>query len=400
MNLTLALLLLLDPDWNQWLGPKRDGHSPDTGLLKQWPASGPPLAWKKTGLGAGFSSVVIAGGRLLTLGDVDGACVLFALSREDGKTLWTSKIGEPGGKRNAGPRSTPATDGTLVFALGQAGELVCVELATGKERWRKHLERDFGGSRPNWWWSESPLLDGEHVLVTPGGSGGAVAALKKETGETAWRSQELKDGAHYGSLVPSDFGGTRHYVLFSGESVAGIAAKDGKLLWKSARKGKTAICSSPLVKDDLVFVSSAYGIGHNAFRVKAEGGGYASSQIYEGRELESHHGGMILLGDHVYGLGPRSLVCVELKTGKVAWESPSVGKGSIAYADGHLVVRSEKGAGTIALVEATPSAYKEKGRFDPSDRSKEPSWAYPVVFGGRLYVRDQDVLLAYRVSAD
>lgn len=398
MKYFLLALLVADGDWNQWLGAKRDGHSPDTGLLKQWPAGGPALAWKREGLGLGFSSVAFAGDRLLTQGEVGGVSVLAALDVADGKILWTSKIGAGGGKRGNGQRSTPASDGTRVFALGQAGELVCLELAGGKEVWRKHLETDFGGSRPNWWWSESPLLDGDQVVVTPGGSGGAVTALAKADGKTLWRSAGLGDKAQYSSLVPSEFGGTRHYVVFTGEHVAGIAAKDGKLLWKAARQGKTAMCSAPLVKDDLVFVSSAYGIGHNAFRVKAEGGSYQAEQIYAGSQLENHHGGMILVGDHVYGLGKNSLLCIELKTGKVAWENRSVGKGSIAYADGHLVVRSEGGAGTIALVEATPDGYKEKGRFDQPERTKEPSWAYPVIFGGRLYVRDQDLLLAYDVK--
>jgi outer membrane protein assembly factor BamB len=403
MTLMLCALLSLpqaaEPGWSQWLGPNRDGRSPETGLLKAWPAGGPPLAWKRAGLGAGFSSVVTAGDLLLAMGDVGGACTLIALKAVDGAPAWTARIGEAGGKRNAGPRSTPAADAARVYALGQAGELVCVERSSGKEVWRRHLEKDFGGDRPNWWWSESPLLDGEHVIVTPGGRDGAVAALRKEDGKTAWRSAAVGDRAQYASLVPSELGGVRHYVLFSGERVAGIAAKDGALLWSSERRGRTAMCSSPLVKDDWVFVSSAYGIGHAAFRVTADGGRFASKEAYAGKELESHHGGMVLVGDHVYGLGQRALVCVELKTGKVAWENRSVGKGSIAYADGHLIVRAEQGAGTIALVEATPEAYREKGRFDPPDRSREPSWAYPVIAGGRLYVRDQDVLLAYDVRA-
>ncbi len=222
-SLALIALLAPDTDWAQWRGPNRDGLSPDTGLLKQWPADGPPLAWKATGLGEGYSSVSLSGSRLFTMGDVGGSSTLIALNAADGKQLWSCKVGEPGGKRSAGARSTPATDGTLVFALGQGGELVCAEAETGKLRWQKNFQREFGGDRPNWWWSESPLLDGDHVVCTPGGSKGAVLALKKTSGETVWQSAELRDPAHYTSLAVAEIGGILQYIAFSPESAVGCA---------------------------------------------------------------------------------------------------------------------------------------------------------------------------------
>lgn len=394
MKTLLALVLAAaGSDWSQFRGPNRDGISPDTGLLKEWPAAGPPLAWKATGLGAGFSTVTFAGDLLFTMGDVGGASTLIALSASDGKISWTAKVGTPGGNRNEGPRSTPATDGTLVFALGQAGELVCVEAATGREKWRKHLEKDFGGRRPGWWWSESPLLDGDLVLCTPGGAGGTVLALKRETGETAWRSADLKDTAHYASLVPVEIGGARQYLVLTARSIAGISAAGGQVLWRAERLGKTAVVTTPVYRENIVFVTSAYKVGCNAFKVSAADGKFSAEEIYAGGQMENHHGGVILVGEHLYGTDNRSLKCIELKTGRVAWEDRSVGKGSVAYADGRLVVRSERGP--VALVEATPEAYREKGRFNPPDRTRDPSWAHPVVFGGRLYLRDQDVLLCY-----
>lgn len=402
----LGVLLLADlapaqdstSQWTQWLGPRRANHSLDTGLLDAWPDGGPPLAWKAPGLGVGFSSVTGAGDRLFTMGDVDGEARLFALSAKGGEILWSTEIGEPGGERNPGPRATPGTDGKLVFALGQDGSLVCVTADDGEVVWKRHLVRDFDGAMMSKWnYSESPLIDDDLLVCTPGGAKGTVLALQKATGEVAWRCGELTDAAPYSSLLPVEIGGVRQYVVFTDQCVAGVAAENGELLWRADRAGKTAICSTPVYSDGIVFVSSGYNIGCNAFRITVDGGEFEVEEIYAGKQLQSHHGGMVLVGDHVYGLGRRNLKCIELATGDVVWEDLSVGKGSITYADGHLIVRSERGAGEVALVEATPKGYVEKGRFEQPDRSEEPSWAYPVVFGGKLYVRDQGVLLCFDV---
>jgi outer membrane protein assembly factor BamB len=404
MTITLALLLGLSQaatpavEWNQWRGPKRDGLSPDTGLLKQWPAGGQALAWKATGVGLGYSSVSFEGSRIFTMGQVDGRTCLLALNLADGKILWKADVGGPGGTRGEGPRSTPATDGKLVVGLGQHGDLLCVNAADGKELWRKSFSKDFGGRMMSGWgFSESPLLDGDLVVCTPGGSKGTIAALKKSTGETVWQCAEVTDRAGYASVVPVEIGGVRQYLFFTDSNVGGIGAKDGKLLWRSERAGKTAIVDTPIYHDGIVFVSSAYGIGCHAFRVTASGGAFKSEPAYSGTQFSSHHGGAILVGEHVYGLGDGALKCVELKTGKVVWQDRSVGKGSIAYADGLLVCRGEKGS--VALADASPAGYKEKGRFEQPDRSKEFAWAHPIVFGGKLYIRDQDVLLCYDVKA-
>jgi outer membrane protein assembly factor BamB len=414
----IAVLLALipptppDPEWSgQWRGPNRDGLSPETGLLKQWPSGGPSLAWKATGVGIGFSGLSAGGGRIFTMGDVTDACFLFALNPADGKVAWKLRVGahhlgkDPAkvDEKYPGPRATPSTDGTLVFALAPGGELVCATAADGKEKWRKHLRTDFGGRVGGWRYSESPLLDGDLIVCTPGGSKGAVLALKKETGEPVWQSKEFTDAAEYASLVPVEIGGVKQYLVLTKPHVAGIAAKDGKLLWQADRPAaaKTpAVCPTPVHKDGIVFASSGYGVGSNAFRITATGDQFKAEEIYAGKEMENHHGGMILVGDHLYGLHDRGhMVCLDFKTGQEAWRGKSVGKGSIAYADGHFVVRSEEGKGQIALVEATPSGYKEKGRFDQPDRSSHRSWPHPVIAGGKLYIRDQDVLLCYDIKA-
>ncbi|HEV3027030.1 MAG TPA: PQQ-binding-like beta-propeller repeat protein [Planctomycetota bacterium] len=396
-----------DSDWNQWKGPKRDGLSPDTGLLKEWPTGGPPLAWKATGIGTGFSSVSVHGGKIYTMGEAGNAFNLVALSAADGKVLWTTKIADLPEKavKNErdypGPRGTPCTDGSLVITLAPYGDLLCADASTGKEKWRKQAGRDFGaGGRSDWMYAESPLLDGDTVVFSPGGSKGTVAALKKETGEPIWQSADLTDAACYSSLVPAEIGGKKQYLILTASHVAGIESATGKVLWKIERKGKVAVIPDPVYKDDIVFVSSGYGLGCNAYKISGGADGWKAEEIYSGPQIINHHGGVLLVGDHLYELDDKNkLKCADIKTGKIAWEEPSVGKGSIAYADGHLIVRSEKNPGTIALVDASPEGYKERGRFNPPDASKKQIWPHPVIIGGKMYIRDQDVLLCYDVKA-
>ncbi len=386
----------LSAEWYQYRGPKRDGLSPDKDLLKQWPAGGPSLAWKATGIGTGYSSVAVTGKYIFTMGDLKGSSHIIALNATGGKLVWAAPVGDsdkPGGYE--GPRSTPATDGSLVFGLGQSGTLVCVQAATGREVWRKNL-KDIGGRCGNWGYAESPLLDGPVLVVCPGGSKGTVAAFNKANGGILWQSGELKDSAEYTSLVPADFGGIPQYVAYTQQTVAGIHAKTGAMLWKADRKGATAVIPTPVLsKEGTVFVASGYGIGCNAFQVSSAGGRFKVQEIYQGKQMENHTGGLVLVGDHVYGQHDRgALKCIELKTGKEVWTNPCVGgKAAVAYADGHLVVRSERG--TVALVEASPEGYKETGRFDHPDKSGKETWPHPVIFGGKLYLRDQDVLLCY-----
>lgn len=387
--------------WNQYMGADRTGHSPDRGLLKKWPADGPTLAWRVDGLGASFSSVTFAGDKIFTMGDDEDSSRLLALNVANGKVLWSAKVGSPGGTRNPGPRSTPSTDGKLVFGLGHDGWLICAYVKTGKIKWKKNLPRDLDGRMMSGWgYSESPLLDGDLLVCTPGGNKGAVVALKKKTGKVAWRCKGITDRAAYCSLVPAEIGGIRQYILLTGRNVAGIHAKNGKVLWRASRPGRTAVCSTPVYKDGYLFVSSAYRVGCNGFKVSVKGGKFSAEEIYQNKELQSHHGGFVLVGDYVYGIGRRNLKCIELKTGKVMWENRCVGKGSITYADGHLICRSERRHGRIALVEATPEGYKEKGRFDQPDRSDTYSWAHSVVYGGKLYIRDQGLLLCYDLKGE
>ncbi|MBI3858122.1 MAG: PQQ-like beta-propeller repeat protein [Planctomycetes bacterium] len=388
------------PDWGQFRGPKRDGISPETGILKEWPANGPTLAWKATGIGGGFSSVSVAGKFVYTMGDVGSSCMLIAISAADGRVVWQSKVGNTGGGGGyPGPRCTPATDGKMVFAVGQYGDLVAVNAVNGAEVWRKNMSALGGEMMSGWGYSESPLLDGPMLLVTPGGNKGTVAALNKMNGAPVWQSAELKDKAAYSSLVPVDIGNVPQYLVFTDKSVAGIT-KAGKLAWRADRAGQTAVIHTPVMsKDNIVFVSSGYGVGAHAFQITAAGGQFKAQELYAQKQMESHIGGFVVIGEHVYGPDGGSLKCVEIKTGKVVWSNGCVGKGSITAADGMLFVRGDnKGGSSIALVEANPESYKEKGKFAQPSPSGKETWAYPVVFNGRLYLRDQDNLYCYTVG--
>lgn len=591
-------LTSLAEDWPQWRGPNRDAKSAETGLLKEWPEGGPAVAWRIENCGVGYSAVAVAGGRIYTMGDLDGVEHILAFNEKDGSLLWAVQpepvaaavearvseqftridknadgkldevealtgLGEQalaadspgegapeaiaakrvadlikafdkdgdgqigpveipnslgreinaidqsagarrgaaeiaekraatvlksldkdadgsvskqeaqgtvvqqvfnnadgggdqkagdgkltedelktyyaareagrdgvltpdeltayfvkrhpgrdgvlskadlkraiGGYRNGqgdGPRATPTVVGDRLYTEGGFGDVTCLDAATGKTIWHVNLAKDLGGGVPGWGYSESPLVSGNLVFVTPGGKDGTVAALNPNTGKTVWRSQGLTDRAHYASPVVAEIAGQKQVVQFSGAAMFGVSFDDGNLLWsyKGAANG-TANCASPVIDGDLVLASSAYGTGGGVVRISAKGETQNAEEQWFEKSFANHHGGIVKVGDHAYGFGSNSLLCVEFKTGKIAWQERSVGKGSLVYADGHLYCLGESHA--VALVEANPTAYVEKGRFQIETHGR-PSWAHPVVANGRFYIRDQHTLTAYDVKA-
>jgi outer membrane protein assembly factor BamB len=385
--------------------------SPDTGLLSAWAPAGPPLAWKVTGLGVGFSSVAVAGGRIYTMGDRDGAQMLMALNQADGSPAWSTRLGPAWDDEMGGPRGTPSVDGDAVYAIGTEGDLLCADAATGKERWRKSLPRDFGGRMMSMWkFSESPLVDGDRVVFTPGGSAAFLVALDKRTGRELWRTAAPpagprgREGAGYSSIVVSNGAGVRQYVQLTGRGLVGVRADNGKLLWGYNRVANdVANIPTPIVKGDLVFASTGYQAGSVLLKLVPSAQGVDAQEVYflEARTLQNHHGGLVLVGDHVYGGHGHNRgfpIAVELATGKVAWggdiRNAGTGSAAVTYADGHLYFRYQNGV--VILIEATPAGYKEKGSFTIPDVNN-PSWPAPVVSGGRLYLREQDTLYAYDV---
>jgi outer membrane protein assembly factor BamB len=397
-------------EWPQWRGPERDGVSKETGLLKKWPAAGPPLAWQIRGLGQGTSSVAVTAGRIFTQGKRGGDEVVIALDESNGNEIWSGPIGPAQTQFSHGePKSTPTIDGDLLFAVGMNGSIVCLETESGTVKWKKDYGADFGGHMMSGWgFSESPLVDGDNVICTPGGDNAALVALNKKTGEVVWKAAVPQSGgAGYSSIVVSEAGGVRQYITWLGQSagLVGVSAKDGKLLWKYNRVANgTANIPTPIVKGDLVFCSTGYGAGAALLRLSRAGAGVKAEEKYvlNANEFQNHHGGMVLVGDHVYaGSGHNNGIptCIDLKTGKIVWgkqRGPGAESAAIVCADGHLYFRYQNAV--MALIAASPSGYKVDGSFRIPDGAT-PSWSHPVVAGGRLYLRDQDRLLCYNVKA-
>ena len=385
-------------DWPQWHGPNRTSISAETGLLKTWPADGPAIVWSISNLGEGYGSIAIKGDRIYVQGVKDGQSSVFCLNRADGKTVWVTPLGARLGQdRGPGPRGTPTVDGDKLYALSESGELGCLKTSDGSVVWRRNILKDFGGQNPKWLISESPLIDGDRLVVTPGGQGAGIVALNKTDGKTIWTTKELSDEAGYSSCIATDVGGVRTIVGFTGRAGVGVRATDGKLMWRyEPVSNRTANIATPIVHDNKVFYTSDYGTGCALLGLKAEGGEVKAQEIYFSREMKNHHGGVVLHNGYIYGFNSAILSCVEFATGKTVWRDRSVGKGTLTYADGQLYLLSEKNV--VGLAEASPAGYKETGRFQIADQGW-PSWAHPVVCGGKFYIRNQGTLACYDVKA-
>jgi outer membrane protein assembly factor BamB len=406
-------------DWPQWQGPDRNAVSKETGLLQEWPADGPPLAWKVSGIGRGMGGIAVAGGRIYTTGDDgDPTAWLYALNESDGKPVWSVKIGPGGNPGNIfkpfGPRATATVDGDRLFILSQTGDLVCFTIDEGKEVWRKNYKQDFGGIMPVWGFSESPLVDGDRIICTPGAADGVLMALDKQTGEPIWKCEVPEGptgdrgflgttGAAYASAIAIDFEGVRQYVQLTATTLVGVAAADGKLLWRYDRASNThrINCTTPLYHDGVVYAASAYDAGGGAVKLsKDENGAITAKEVFFSPRMKNHHGGMIIVDDCLYGAAGGNqggfLVCLDIATGKDLWSERRAQKGSLTMADQRLYLRTEQGE--LILIEPNRERFVEQGRFEQPDRTREPAWTHPVIANGKMYVRDQDTLYCYDIK--
>ena len=395
-------------DWPQWRGPQRNGTSRESGLLKEWPKDGPRLLWKVTDAGRGYSTPAVAGDRLYFLGNegLDNESV-HALAVNDGKQIWSTRLGKvgpnPAQANYPAARSTPTVDGDVLYALGSDGDLACLEAATGKARWKKNLRTDFAGVSGDWAYAESPLIDGDTLVCTPGGSDATLVALNKKTGAVIWKCATPEgDKAAFASAIIVEAGGIRQYVQLLQKGLAGVDAKSGKLLWRYAKPISRfgANIPSPLASDGYVYVSAA-GTGGGAVKLAVKDGKVEPVEAYFGPKFPTAIGGVVKIGDYLYGTTGSEVVCLEFTTGQVKWEERAPSPASLVFADGRLYLHGENG--DVALVEPSPESYREKGRFSPPDQPKkispmEKAWAYPVVANGRLYIRDHGMLWCYDVK--
>jgi outer membrane protein assembly factor BamB len=425
-------------DWPQWQGPDRNAISRESGLLQDWPEDGPPLAWKANGIGVGMGGIAVAKGRIYTAGDDGETAWLYSLNEISGDVVWKIKIGRGGELgmmvRTPGPRATPTVDGDRLYILSQHGELVCFT-TEGKEVWRTDYVKDHGGIAPTWGYSESILVDGDKLICCPGAQDATLMALDKTTSRVIWKchvppataeSGETEresgrgggrgfgrgrrgprgpeSGVAYSSVIAIDFEGQRQYVQLTAKALVGVSACDGKLLWQYKRPANAMgiNCSTPIFHDGLVFAASAYGNGGGAVKLKQNADGtIAAEEVYFTTRMQNHHGGMIVFDGCIYGANGGNeggfLSCLDFLTGEVLWRDRAAQKGSLAMADGRLYLRTEKG--TMILIEPKSEKYVECGRFEQPERTESPAWTHPVIANGKLYVRDQDLLLCYDVKA-
>jgi outer membrane protein assembly factor BamB len=383
-------------DWPQWRGPRRDGVSKETGLLKDWPANGPRLAWRSSGLGEGYSSFAVADRRLYTLGARQNTEYVFALAAATGEKIWEVANGRRfNNDRGDGPRGTPTIDGDRVYVFGSSGDLTVLDAATGKVFWTQNLLQKYGGSNISWGLSESPLVLSDRIIVTPGGRGASIVALRKTDGSLIWKSQSDEPG--YSSALLHPIGSIQQAVVFTAERALGIDVNDGRVLWSYNRvANRTANIATPIARGSHVFLSSDYGTGAGLLALTPDGTGIKASEVYFTNEMRNHHASSVLVGDYLYGFSSSILTAMHFETGKVAWRDRSVGKGSLVFADDRLYLFSENGV--VGLAEANPQKYVEHGRFQLRTGNL-PTWSHPVVSGGKLFIRDQDTLYAYDVAA-
>lgn len=398
--IALATLSADANDWPQWKGPTRDLASGETGLLKQWPESGPPRLWLFENAGEGYSGPAIVGGKLYTMGARGDTATLFVLDAATGEELWSRPLAEEYTNNwGDGPRGTPTVDGDRVYCLTGNGTLACVTTA-GEPLWSINLE-DLGGEVPMWGYSESPLVDGQKVVVTPGGPQGAVAALDKMTGRLLWQSSDVEDGAHYSSVMPATINGQAQYVQLVMERLIGLSSDDGSLLWETPWAGRIAVIPTPAIRGNQIYITTGYGVGCKMVTIEP---GNTVTEAYQNKTMKNHHGGVVELDGYVYGHSDKvGWLCQEWATGKRVWrERKSLGKGALGYADGMLYLVSEN-EGEVALVAPSPEGWDERGRFtlDPQTEIRKPEgkiWTHPVVVDGRLYLRDQDLIYCYDVA--
>ncbi len=395
-------------DWPTFRGPARTAVSPDQDLLTSWPATGPKLLWETDGLGRGYSSLAIADGRIYTMGDTipgerNDDEFLFCFDQQTGEQLWKLRTGPAwtDGKESwQSSRSTPTVDKDRVYVLTAHGKLICATVE-GKKVWNKDLKKEFNGKKADsWGYSESVLIDGDTLVVTPGGTKNTMVALNKMNGRVIWTTVRDGDrGAGHASTLITNIGGTKVYVTTTGSGAMGVRAEDGKLLWSYEIDKTTAVIPTPIVRDDLVFFTAGYNRGGALLRqVPGKEGEVTVEEIYPiTPHLANKHGGVILVGDSLYGDSDDKGIpfCADLMTGEIRWKARGSGRNSasMAAADGHIYIRYTDG--TMTLAKASPEKFEEVGSFEVPGSGSRPSWSHPVITGGKLYLREGNKLLSY-----
>jgi outer membrane protein assembly factor BamB len=408
----LACLLLFAEaqgqySWPQFHGPNRDNKSTDKGLLKTWPEGGPSRIWEAAGIGEGYSTVAIVGKRIYTTGAIDGDCVITALDM-DGKKVWTRKNGKAWKRSYPGTRSTPTIKDGLLYHLSGIGNLLCLKVDSNELVWTVNILEEFGGRNITWGLAESPLVIGDKVICTPGGRNVSMVALDRMTGKVAWKCTGAGDKPGYASPILIEYQGLKQIVTAMSESIVGVRASDGKLLWRYPHKVYAdENITTPLFHDGFVIVSGCVGRGTTSLRLQVSGDECSVKEHWRNRTLDNKQGGIVLVDGRVYGYGEMQSregpwVCIDFESGGTIFQDSPVKSsykyknGCLTYADGMFYLFSDDG--NMALAKPTDAGFEVTGRLKIKDPGERCTWAHPVVFGGRLYLRYGDKLGAYDVS--
>ena len=402
ITLTATSFNALAEDWPQWRGNNRDAKSTES-ITNSWPASGPALAWKTDNLGGGFSSPAVADGRVILLVSRGNTVFVVALSEADGSKLWEQRIGNVGAPDQQpsypGARTTPAIDGERIYAMTSDGDFACLNAADGSVVWSRQVRTENGGVLGTWAYSESPIVGGDIVLCSPGGTTATVLAMNKHTGETVGTLPlPSGDAAGYASMILDNSTGTAQYISFLGGGLVGIEAATGNLLWRfeDTARNSPANIPTPIAHNGHVYSASSRG-GGALIKLNNNNGQWSTETVYSGSRLPSGIGGMVLVDGHLYGSLGQGFGCVEFMTGEVKWADRSIGAASVIYADGKLILHGENG--DLALVQATPEAYTELSRFSPPNRQgNTPSWTHPALANGKLFIHELGTVWAYQLT--
>ncbi len=394
-------LSAMTDDWPGWRGADRTDISTETGLLQEWPAGGPKRIWLNDAGGLGYSGFAVVGDRLFTLGLFDGNEYGLCLDATSGKELWRAKVGDE--FKNGwgdGPRNTPTVDGNRVYFMSATGSLVCVELESGKPVWNTTMQ-EFGGEVPFWGFSESPLVDGDRLICTPGGKQGAMVALDKATGKKLWQTSSIQQTAHYSSPIVIENNKKRQYVQLIMDVVVGVDAETGDVLWQVPFPGKTAVIPTPVLADGQIYVTAGYSAGSSLISLSDD---QSATEVWHSRSMSNHHGGVIYMDGHIYGHSDREgFSCQNVKTGELVWsEKEQLKKGAVTFADNRFYFIEEQ-TGDVVLFSASPEGWDQKGRFEFSPKSEQRHprgaiWVHPVIANGKLYLRDQENICCYDIS--
>ena len=405
-------------DWTQWRGVDRANRSSESGLFENWGENGPELAWMADGMGKGYASVTVVGNRAYTSGNFESDQSIVAIDTSSGNLVWTRPITDGPPKHGyTGSRTTPTVDGDRLYVVSSDGKVACLDANDGAIRWSRNFKEWKGKMMSGWGFSESPLVDGNRVICTPGGPKGMVVALDKMTGDEVWATvlpkfspkeglngKPLKEGAGYASPIISYGGGVKQYIQMVGRGLIGVRAEDGELLWTYDQVANgTANIPTAIVDGDHVFTSTGYNTGSALLKLVSKSGGVDVEEVYwlDGKQLQNKHGGMTLVDGHIYcghGNGNGLPICVNIETGEIAWgPERAAGKGetSLIYADGHIIFRREDG--TVILAKATPASMEVVNTFKPAFQEGK-TWAHPVIANGMLYLREQDKLMCYKLK--